>query len=232
MDFLFVHGHDYDLSKHTRWLKDFDRETSKVLGVNPSIRLFAVAPDGTTGKVAGVSSGVHSEWSEYMIQRIRVGENSNLWRQAEAAGYPVEDLLVSGKPVSHTKVITFPVHNPSARVSARNRSMFAQLAVAAKMAREWADNAVSVTITIPPHEANRQALERAIAIASCELKTVSFLPFYEPGQGYDQMPWEEITEDQYRTLVSKITPPTVWLSEHDMSDTGCDGVACQIKSLA
>ena len=59
------------------------------------------------------------------------------------------------------------------------------------------------------------------------LKAVSFLKYQDTG--YEQAPYEPITEAQYKKMSAKITP--IQRIETDVAGTGtkyCDGESCEI----
>ena len=70
------------------------------------------------------------------------------------------------------------------------------------MQRYWADNQVSCTVTFDPKTEGDQ-LQFALDYFQYQLKGISFLPRSETG-AYRQMPYEEITEDQYNEMCSKL----------------------------
>lgn len=83
-------------------------------------------------------------------------------------------------------------------------SMWEQLSLAALLQRVWADNQVSCTVTFDPETEGPQ-LARALDIYQYQLKGVSCLP-RAPTSAYPQIPYEAISEEQYRALVAKLRP--------------------------
>jgi uncharacterized Fe-S cluster-containing radical SAM superfamily protein len=69
--------------------------------------------------------------------------------------------------------------------------------------RYWADNQVSCTITFKPEEAEQ--IIPALNYMQYQLKGVSFLPKMEKG-AFPQMPYEAITEEQYKKRSAKLKP--------------------------
>ena len=62
------------------------------------------------------------------------------------------------------------------------------------------------------------------------MKSVSFLPKLEGETPYKQMPYEEITENQYKKLMGKITPLDFsdMLSIDSSSEMYCESDICMI----
>jgi ribonucleoside-triphosphate reductase (thioredoxin) len=79
--------------------------------------------------------------------------------------------------------------------------MWEQLGIAAFLQRHWADNQVSATVSFDPDTETAQ-LSHALDIYQYQLKGVTMLPRTKLG-AYPQMPYEAITEVQYRDYVSR-----------------------------
>ena len=103
-------------------------------------------------------------------------------------------------------------------------SMWEQLEIAAQYQHYWADNSVSVTVTFKPDEAPQ--IKDALEMYETRLKAVSFLKYEETG--YEQAPYEPITEEQYEKLVANITPITRFDAEGGTGSKYCDGDSCII----
>ena len=102
--------------------------------------------------------------------------------------------------------------------------MWEQLEIAAQYQHYWADNSVSVTVTFKPDEADQ--IKDALEMYETRLKAVSFLKYEETG--YEQAPYEPITEEQYNELAAKITPITRFDAEGGSGTKFCDGESCTI----
>ena len=81
--------------------------------------------------------------------------------------------------------------------------MWEQMALTAFMQRYWADNQVSCTVTFDPEKEGPQ-ISNALDYFQYQLKGISLLPKTEVG-AYRQMPYEEITEKQYKKMVDKLS---------------------------
>ena len=82
------------------------------------------------------------------------------------------------------------------------KSMWEQLSLAANMQRWWADNQVSCTITFNPATEGKH-IASALDYFQYQLKGISFLPKCDYG-AYPQMPYEEITGQQYTEKAAKL----------------------------
>ena len=104
--------------------------------------------------------------------------------------------------------------------------MWEQLSLAAFLQRHWSDNQVSCTITFDPSEANQ--IPRALDYFQYQLKGVSFLP-RTPAGAYAQMPYEEITQEQYLEKAAKLRKTTLVDREDVEAERYCDSSTCALR---
>lgn len=218
------------------WLKDayndireFDKEYSALHGFPESIKITTVKPSGTLSLLAGVTSGGHPAYSQYMIRRIRVASNSPLIEVCKKHGYHVEyQVKFDGTQDMNTMVVSFPCQVPKGTKLANDMSAIDQLEVIKRLQSEWSDNSVSVTIYYKKEEL--EGIKEWLSANYNEyVKTVSFLLHSE--HGFKQAPLEEITQEDFEKMVLNTTPiSSVSFNESDV-DTGadCAGGVCPIK---
>jgi hypothetical protein len=107
-----------------------------------------------------------------------------------------------------------------------NIAIFA-LFIVLKVQRYWADNQVSATVSFSSTEADQ--LEHALNIYQYLLKGVSFLPLGK--DVYPQMPYEEITENQYLELTRSLRPLDLSTTHtQPVPDKFCDNDQCRTPS--
>jgi len=203
------------------YVKELDTEYSNWLCVPKSIKMTSIKPSGTVSLLNGSTPGIHFPESEYYIRRIRFSSSSPLVTQLKEAGYKTE----KDKYSPNTTVVEFPIHEEYFTKGKKDVSMWEQLEIAAQYQNYWADNAVSVTITFKGEEASQ--LKSALEMYETRLKAVSFLRYQDTG--YEQAPYEPITEKEYKQMSAKITP--VQRFETDVAGVGtkfCDGDSCEI----
>jgi len=180
------------------YVKQLDEEYSNWLCIPKSVRMTSIKPSGTVSLLNGSTPGIHFPEDEYYIRRIRFSDTSALLGPLRAAGYYMEP----DEYTPHTTVVEFPVHEPYFTKGKRDVSMWEQLEMAAQYQHYWADNSVSITVTFKPEEADQ--IKEALELYETRLKAVSFLRHEETG--YVQAPYEPITEEEYETKMSSITP--------------------------
>jgi hypothetical protein len=93
-----------------------------------------------------------------------------------------------------TSVVFFPIKSDAKRAE-KDVTIFEKMSLAAVAQRYWSDNSVSVTISFDP-DAESQHVGTVLHMYDGQLKTVSFLP--QGNFTYPQMPYTQITEDEYR----------------------------------
>ena len=177
----------------------YDDIYSEWLVIPKSIKTTSIKPSGTVSLLPGVTPGMHYPESNYYIRRIRLASNSELLPYIREAGYQV---FPDVNAPEDTMVIEIPVSVPNIRTISQV-SMWEQLSLAAFLQKYWADNQVSCTITFYPWE--KEQLATALNYFQYQLKGVSFLPKLEK-TAYPQMPYEEITADEYKSRLKRVKP--------------------------
>lgn len=215
------------LSDGYRFLRNYDKEYSAKHGLPESIRLTTVKPSGTLSLLAGVTAGIHPAYSQYYIRRVRMQSNSSLVEVCKQHGYPVEyEKRLDGSLNYETSVVSFYVAHPQGTVTAENLSAIEQLEWVRWVQTNWSDNAVSCTIYYRQEELP-DIKQYLYAYYNNNFKSLSFLPKYD--HGFEQAPMEEITKEQYETLVAN-TRPIVSVEVSDSLDfSECDNGQCPIK---
>ena len=210
-------------------LRAFDKEWSRKLGVNESVRLTTVQPGGTLSNLPGVTSGVHAAWSEYYIRRARFGATDSIIDLCRKRGYPVvPEIGLDGNP-NHTRlVVEFPCKAPAGTPLASQDSALTQLDRLVWAQRNFSDQAVSVTVTYKPEELP-EIKKWLSEHYDHEVKSVSFLLY--SGHGFALAPYEEITKEEYERRASKIKVNEE-VDLHGTSvidDTDCAAGGCPVR---
>lgn len=188
------------LDEYYEHVKQADVEYSKELKCNKSIKLTTVKPSGTISLLTGMSAGIHANYSDYYIRRIRFQKDDKLVQILRDGGYYIEDDLYS----PNTVVVEFPVKVPSADnpyfKGAGDITIEEQFALQALLQRYWADNSVSCTITFKEEE--KKDIATMLKAYKGQLKSTSLLPY--SGHGYEQAPYEPITPEEFESRMKDI----------------------------
>lgn len=213
------------------------------LGLNRSILVTAVKPEGTLSQVAGgVSSGLHHAHSPYYIRRIRINAHDPLVRVVEQLGWSIKNEVGQGivihddngapiiTPVT-TKVIEFPVRSPVSRTK-YDVSALEQLETYYTFQKHYTEHNSSNTITVKDDE--WADVEQNVYDNWDDMVAVSFLKL--DGHTYDLAPYESITEEQYHVMRSQMQSFDDSLlqmfesgTDFDIGTDGCEGGACPIR---
>ena len=205
-----------------------NKRVAKLININPAARVTTVKPAGTTSCVLGTSSGIHAWHAPFYIRRIRIGKN---------------EYLYSYLKLFHPELIEDDVFNPTiACVSVpqaapegaifRDETALDLLNRVKRLNKEWIlpghntgvnTNNVSCTCYVKENEwaeVGEFIWENKESIAG-----LSFLP--HSGGTYKQMPFEDITEDQYNSMLEKLVEVDLSLIREDVNLTNLSGeLAC------
>lgn len=216
-------------AEHIRWLDEgykylceLDKLYSDWLGIPRSKKKTAIKPSGSVSLLAGATAGIHYPHSRFYIRRVTFSQGSPILEALKAAGYETEVSVydASGRTIK----VLFPIEEKDFGRAKGEVSMWEQLENAAQHQAYWADNAVSITVTLKETEFGdlAPALERY----QSRLKAVSFLP---PFPDYAEAPYETISEERYAAMKSKLRPFTLGdEAAHEVTEKFCDGETCQL----
>ena len=211
-------------------IKAYDNTYSEWLGIRESIKMTTVKPSGTVSILAGESPGVHwTPGGEYFNRAIRFSNEDPMLPLFKMANYRVEP--ASESPDS-TSVVFFPIKSNAKRAE-REVSIFEKTAIAATAQRYWSDNSVSVTVSFDP-EKESEHVGTVLHMYDGQLKTVSFLPM--GNFTYPQMPYTQITADEYEDATMKLFPIDftgvyAGMASDAIGDAYCTTDACEIKLI-
>jgi ribonucleoside-triphosphate reductase len=180
------------------FLRDLDNTYSKAHGIPRSIKLTTIKPSGTLSLLGRCTAGVHPGFAPFYIRRIRVSSIHKLLVVARNHGYKVEQDF--GDPTGSTFVVEFPYSLPKHTIFAKDCSAIQQLEYVRELQTLWSDNAVSVTVYYRLEELP-EIKEWLRKNYNTNIKCVSFL--LHSDHGFSQAPLEEITEEEYNSIVQK-----------------------------
>lgn len=211
-------------------LEDLDKEYSRVLRVNESIKLTTVKPSGTNSLLPGIPPGVHPEFAPYYIRRITFAADDPLVEAALANGFHAEPKInLGGGRDLNSMVVDFPVKALDGAITAHQLTAIQQLENQLMLQTHWSDNSVSMTCYYRQEEL--PVIQEWLSEHYTEnVKTASFL--LHKGHGFEQAPYEEITQECYEEMRSRTTPITSIVDRRilsTLSSQECEGGACPIK---
>jgi ribonucleoside-diphosphate reductase alpha chain len=191
------------------------------IGINQSVAVTAVKPEGTVSQLCSTASGIHPQHSKYYIRRVRADNKDPLTQFMIQAGFVAEPCVM--KPES-TTVFSFPVAVAEGGLLREDLTAVQHLKLWLLFQRHYCEHKPSVTISV---------LEKEWMDVGAwtfkhfdEVTGVSFLPM--DGGTYKQAPYEECDEEAYNRL-KLLVPTTVdWenFKEYDDNVEGVQTLSC------
>ena len=227
MDSPLMNGKESGLEKRLETLRGVAVEANKYwadkFGINQSTAITCVKPSGTVSQLVDSSSGIHARHNPYYIRTVRGDNKDPLTEFMKASGIPSEPDYM--KP-EHTTVFSFPMKAPTGSVCRNDMSAIEQLELWKIYAKHWCEHKPSVTISVKESE---WVPVGAWCWENFEyLSGVSFLPFSD--HTYQQAPYQDIDEKQYKKLVKKMPATLDWhkLQDFEKEDNtkGSQELAC------
>lgn len=205
---------------------------AKKLGVNPPLLVTAVKPEGTVTQLPTVSSGVHYSHAPFYIRRVRINASDPLLKVCEELGYDIRPENGQTEENCRTKVISFPCSAPPGKTK-NDVSAIEQLETYKAFQKEYSDHNTSITVHLRNNE--WEEVEEWLWDNWDDVVAVSFVSLDD--SFYAQMPYEEITEEEYERRVREMVPfiPSLIAKYEkdeqllDPGDESCDNGVCPIR---
>jgi ribonucleoside-diphosphate reductase alpha chain len=227
---------DLDMKEAANVVKAENERVAELIGIKKAARTTTVKPEGTSSLVLGTSSGIHAWHNDFYIRRVRVGKNESIYKYL-IDNHPeiLEDEFF--KPHQQA-VISVPQRAPQGAIT-RQESALDLLARVSKVWKEWVKtghrkgenkNNVSVTVTMKPNE--WEEVGEWMWNNRENFTALSVLPFSD--HSYMQAPFEDITEEEYNTLIKSLhkIDLTKVIEEEDntalQEEVACGGGGCEV----
>jgi ribonucleoside-triphosphate reductase (thioredoxin) len=184
-------------------IRRWDEIYSEWLGVRESIKVTTIKPSGTVSLLFGVTPGAH--WPvarSHYLRRLRFTVTELIAEAMREAGYIVEP-NVQNPTVG--VVVTCPTLGPDIRAE-REVPLWQKVALGSHCQEWWCDNAVSLTATFRPEEADE--IGEVLRVNDSRLKSISFLPLGDDFSEtpFPQMPYETVPREDWDALVAQVRP--------------------------
>ena len=228
-----------DLHEAAETVKKENERVAKLIGINKAARLTCTKPEGTSSLALGTSSGIHAWHAPYYIRRVRVLKNEPIYTYLKQ-NLPdlVEDDVM--KP-DRDAVISFPVKAPEG-ATFRDESALHLLERVKQVSIGWVknghrkgDNTHNVSATVSVKLDEWENVGEWMWENRNIYNGLSVLPFDEKDNSYQQMPFEEITELEYRRLLKYIKKLDLTNVTEEQDNTSlkesvaCAGGACEVS---
>jgi ribonucleoside-diphosphate reductase alpha chain len=189
-------------------LKNVAIETNKkwagLLGINQSTSITCIKPSGTVSQLVDSASGIHTRYSPFYIRRVRGDKRDPLTKFLVDQGVPTEDDVTKPNDMA---VFSFPQKAPEGAITRNDMTAIQQLELWKVYQEHWCEHKPSITVYVDEHE----WLEVGAWVYKHFdiLSGVSFLP--KDKHSYKQAPYEEVTKEEYESLVSKMPTSIDWV---------------------
>lgn len=202
-----------------------NRQVAEILGINQSAAITCVKPSGNSSQLLDSASGLHARWAPYYIRNVRVGAHTPVFKVLQDVGVPLDPENGQTVENANTWVAHFPVKAPHNAVTRNDRTALEQCAYWLQNKIHYTEHNPSVTITYRPNEVID--LIKWIWEHQDKIGGMAFLPAYDAQ--YDQMPYVEIDETEYRRLAAnfpEIDFSKIYRYEEEDLTTAAQELAC------
>ena len=200
------------------------------LGIKQSVAITCVKPSGTVSQLVDSASGIHTRHSEYYLRTVRADKKDPVAQLMVDQGVYHEDEIT--KP-DHTLVFYFPIKSPKKSLTRIDLSAIEHLEIWKTYQDSWCEHKPSATISV--REAEWLKVGSWVWDNFDRISGVSFLPYAD--HSYQQAPYQEIFEDEYKEWLNKTTDSVDWskLSDYEKEDMtentkelACTAGSCEI----
>ncbi len=204
---------------------DTNKQYAEILGIAQSAAVTAVKPSGNSSQLLNSSSGLHARWSPYYIRNVRVSAHSPVCKVLQDAGVPMDPENGQSRDNAITWVVHFPVASPTGAVTRNQRLALEQCDFWLQNKIHYTEHNPSVTITYQSDEV--LDIIRWVWEHQDKIGGMAFLPAFDAQ--YDQMPYVEITKEEYEQLLAKfpeIDFSKIYRYEEEDLTTASQEIAC------
>lgn len=175
-----------------------NRQIAQVVNINQSAAITCVKPSGNSSQLFDCSPGIHPRWAPYYVRNVRVSAHSPIFKVLKTAGVPMDPENGQMPETADTWVVHFPVKAPDNALTRSDRSAIEQCEYWLINKLHWTEHNPSVTITYQPDEVID--IMKWVWQNQDKIGGMTFLPSFDAQ--YDQMPYEEITREEYEKLAA------------------------------
>lgn len=176
-----------------------NRQLAEMLKIPQSASVTCVKPSGNSSQLFNCAPGIHARWSKYYVRNVRVSSHTPFFKVLRTAGVPMDPENGQMPETADTWVIHFPVKAPEGSITRKERSAIQQCDYWLQNKVNWTEHNPSVTITYQEDEIIEMI--KWIWTNQDKIGGMAFLPAFDAM--YDQMPYEEITEEEYNKLAAQ-----------------------------
>ena len=206
---------------------DVNLEYSKRFGINQSVAITAVKPEGTCSQLLNCSSGIHPRYAKYYIRRIRISTTDPLFRLFKDAGIKCSPEVGQSAETANTWVVEFPIRSPEGSITRHDMSAIDQLEYWDVVKSYYTEHNPSMTCYVGEDE--WLSVARWVWDMWKIVGGIAFLPKEDNRHVYELAPYEEITEEEYANRIRdwpKVDFSLLPEYEKEDATTGSHELAC------
>ena len=231
------------IARISRAAKDEAASYSKVNGINPPHTDMTIKPSGTVSKLFGLTEGAHLPPMRRYLRWVQFRSDDPLVETYVASGYPVRSEL---KTYPGTTIVGFPTEmgiiTLAESLGLADKVVTAPEATPAEQFRwlrllekYWiaggretdTGNQVSYTLKLDPNEVGLEEWVETLKTEMPTVKCCSILPVAD-ASAYEYTPEQPITDEFYRSLVTRIDAASRQEEDVDFAHVDCAGGACPV----
>jgi len=212
---------------------DTNQQWARKLNIKQSVATTCVKPSGTVSQLVDCASGIHPRWGKYYIRTVRADNKDPLCVMMKDMGFPYEPAM--GKE-DHVTVFSFPVAAPAGCATRADMTAIQTLELWLTYQTYYCEHKPSITVNVREHE--WMEVGAWVYKHFDSISGISFLPYDD--HTYPQAPYQEINEEKYLSLLTKMPKEINWhrLRDYEKEDTtkssktyACSADHCEVVDL-
>lgn len=224
------------------------REYCHNLRIPECVKKTTIAPTGTIGLVSGTTTGCQSVFSKYYIRRVRYGNNAPIIEKLKDSKHRCVPCQYAANTTVVDYVCVDPLYDQVFSICRQENldkglleddaDFFAEeeaneliedqydlkledvLATQRMLQKEFADNAISITINVDPKQYTKEDFANILKHYLPDLKGLTVFPEFS----MEQTPFERITKERLRDYEEAGYP-----IDRGQAEIKCSAVGCPIK---
>jgi len=179
---------------------EVNKEYANKLGIAQSAAITCNKPSGNSSILFSCAPGIHSQWSDYYIRRMRINANSPVRHALEYSGFKLLPENGQKHETANTLVAEFPVKAPDGAVTNGTRGAIEQCEWWKMNKLHWTEHNPSVTISYVEEE-----LEDLIDWVYNNQDIIGGMSFLQKDSHYYPLaPYEKIDKETYEKMLSEL----------------------------
>lgn len=226
-----------DLTEAAEIVKLENARVADLINIKHAARNTCIKPSGTTSLAVCSSSGIHAWHDEWYLRNIRFSKTEAIWGYLSVTHPELcqDDVTM---PETHG-IVSIPIAAPKGSIL-RSESALDLLERVKKFSVEWVkpghirgDNTHNVSATISIKNNEWDSVGQWMWDNRNVYNGLSVMPHFEADTTYKQLPFQTITEEEYKNLTKSLTSVDLTKVVEDTDETNltdqaaCAGGSCE-----